>query len=963
MRLAEPAYLLLLLPAIAILWLGYRRVSGMMRWRKAFALGIRALLLLLLILALSGPEMRSAKEGLCTIFVLDRSDSVREEDRAASQRFVEDALSKMRPGDLAGVVVFGKDAAVDAAPGSMRSLGRVLSVVDGTESDLASAVRLASAAFPDGKARRIVLLSDGNETTGEVSGAVHAAAADGVQVDVVPLGSAREFAEVSVIETRAPTEVPSGQPFELRVMVDASRATSARLVVDRDGRIVSDQNHRLSAGTNVLVVGQRLDEPGFARYRATLYAAADRDNRNNTGLGFVQVRGKPRALVLQERPGSSPLADALRQQGLAVDVYGPDGVPVRPEEAQAYDAVVFNDINAASMTPAQMKLLQAAIRDTGIGFAMVGGEDSFLPGGYYGSPIAEALPVDLNIRQRKTFPSTSIVIVIDASGSMSMVEDGHQKIRLAGKAAEQTVQLMSPLDRVGVAGSTDGIEFVAPLQKLDDKGAVIAQIRRLSTGGGGIYVRPSLEFAYAALRKENTKVRHLILLADGADCDQTEGCVELATLARADKITTSVVAIGDGKDVPFLKLLARSAGGRFYLAQRAGQLPAIFTQDAAVMSRSAIEEGVFLPKSTPGEEVLSGIPPNSVPALFAYCLTEARPLARVGMRTHKDDPLLAAWQYGLGASLAFTSDAQPRWAARWVPWSGFGQFWAQAVRSVSRRASAGGVELSTRHDGSRGAVELRVSDPSGGPVNNLSPTVRVATPSGEPLEVRLVQTAPGAYSGTFAASDIGTYIVAYGETSTGPARIATSGVSLAYPAEYRSFRPNRPLLEGLAKSSGGAVLAKPEEAARPRRDPGYSIRELAPAFLLAAAILLPFDVAVRRIALPLAEAFAAVLAFLRARRARERRVAQPEPIGRLRQAKERARTRIETATEDSIRPDGGAQPDTQTPDSEHPSSQRAERRQPEGSVGSRLLQAKKRREGAVAEEEPSGAKEKGSERP
>src|SRR5204863_4542570 len=111
-----------------------------------------------------------------------------------------------------------------------------------------------------------------------------------------------------------------------------------------------------------------------------------------------------------------------------------------------------------------------------------------------------------------------------------------------------------------------------------------------------------------------------------------------------------------------------------YLAKKAGQLPAIFTQDAAIMSRSAIEEGVFLPKSVMGEEILRGISPNSVPALFAYCLASDRPLAQTGMRTAKDDPLLATWQYGLGSSLAFTSDAQAPWAARWGSWQQFGTF-------------------------------------------------------------------------------------------------------------------------------------------------------------------------------------------------------------------------------------------------------------------------------------------------
>lgn len=937
MRFSDPVYLLLFVPAVLGLAVSFRHVRGMMRARRLMAFLLRLALVSCLILALAGPEWRQANEGLCTLFVVDFSDSVKDSDRRTAERFVEEAMGALGPADQAGVVVFGKDPAFDSAPSTSHQLGRILTKVNGAASDLASAIRLASAGFPDGKARRIVVLSDGNETSGDAAEAAQVAATQGIRIDFVPLGSQTPASEASIVDMQSPTEVPQGQPFNLRVAIDSAKSTNGRLVIDRDGDLVSEQQVRLSPGTNLVTVSQTLSQTGFSRYRATLYAAGDADARNNVGMSFVQVRGKPKVLILSNDPGKSPLARILAQQGITADSFGPDALPTRPEEVQQYDAVIFNDLNASNLLEPQMKMLQAAIRDTGVGFAMVGGENSFLSGGYYGSPIAEALPVDLNIRQRKTFPSTSILIVADASGSMSMIEDGMQKIQLAAKAAEQTVNMMAPTDRVGVAGSTDGIEFVAPMQTLTDKAAVISQIRRLSTGGGGIYCNPSLQFAYKELRAENTKVRHFILLADGADCDLQEGCVEMAAEARREKITTSVVAIGDGPHVPFLKAVAAAAGGRFYLANRAGQLPAIFTQDAAVMSRSAIEEGAFLPRSVAGEEILSGIDPGSIPPLLAYCLTEGRPLARVGMKTNKDDPLLAVWQYGLGQSLAFTSDAQPRWAQRWVPWPGFGTFWAQAVRAVSRRLNTGDMELKTRHDGARGQIELLASDATGSPLNGLEPSVRVATPDGNSMEVRLNQTAPGTYTGVFETPELGTYIVAYGQAGSG--RIATSGVSLPYPAEYRSFRPNRPLLERIAQETGGQALTEPAQVARPLKDPGFSLTELAALFLLLSALLLPLDVAARRVAIPFAEIWAKVMARVAERRgARKAPIQQEVVIGRLQKAKERTRlpSPDAAAPRETTGAEIGSKPVESAPEKPMaPSSQ--------GSVGSRLLDAKRRR--------------------
>ena len=938
MRFTDPAYLLLVIPVLLGLVMSYRHVHGMARSRKRLAFAVRFVLASLLILALAGPESRRKNEGLCTIFLIDRSDSVPDAQRQKAEHFVDQALQKLGPKEQAGVVVFGRAAVVESAPGGRRPLGLLLSRVDGSASDLSSAVRLASASFPDGKARRIVVLSDGNQTSGDLLAAAAVASTDGIPIDFVPLGTDAGQAEVAVLDLQVPSEMPANQPFDIRVIVDSTDEQEALLSLDRDDLIVREVVVRLSAGHNALVVSDRLPKSGFHRYRATVRAREDRDSRNNVGMGFVAVRGRPRTLVLQQKPSAGLLVKALRQAGLEVDSAGP-GAPLRPEDLQSYDSIIFNDINAASILPRQMRLIQSAVRDGGIGFAMVGGENSFLPGGYYGTPIAEILPVDLNIRQRKTYPSTSICIMADASGSMSMPEDGVTKIRLAAKAAEETVKLMAPRDRVGVAGSTDGIQFVAPMQPLTNKEAVISQIRLLSTGGGGIYVRPTLLEAEKVLAKEPSQVKHFILLADGNDCDQQEGCIEIGLRMRANKITMSVVSIGDGKDVAFLRRLALAGGGRFYLAKRASQLPAIFTQDAAVMSRSAIEEGAFYPKLIGGEEILRGI--DSTPPLLAYNLADSRPLARTSMRTHKDDPLLAVWQYGLGTSLAFTSDAQARWAQNWISWEGFGTFWSQAARAIARRSTLNEYDVKVSQQDGKGIVEIRAADSLGNALTTNQTRARVATPSGQSRELVLSQVAPGQFTASFDVTELGIYIVTLAEPSPAGERVSSRGFAIAYPAEYRTTRTNTSLLARAAEATQGRQIERPEDALAPVPNPGESISALWPLFVLWAALLLPLDVGVRRIALPVAEILARALAAIRLRR----QVASPQQVvvERLHQAKQRVRASAPSPETRQVQ----VAPDDVVP-AEREAAAATPRRNESGAdraAGSKLLDAKRRRKG------------------
>jgi hypothetical protein len=457
--------------------------------------------------------------------------------------------------------------------------------------------------MPEGKGKRVVLFSDGNETAGDTLAAADAAGMDGVEIDVYPLGIAQGPVEAAVLEMQSPTERRVDEPFELRIILESSVDQSGVIVIDRDGVVMERIPVQIPKGRSSVVTTQQLDDPGFYRYRATLEPSRDTDVRNNIGASFVSVKGRPKVLILQTDPSESALARALGEQGLLAEVFGPGGAPVQPQDLQPYDAIILNDFNAALISEYQMELIRTAVRDTGIGLMMVGGENSYLPGGWYGTPVAEALPVDLNIRQRRNFPSTSVLIVVDASGSMGAMEGGMQKIQLAAKAANETVKLLSPFDRIGVAGSTDGIEFVAPMQKLSNKEAVSAQVRKLRTGGGGIYAEMSVNFADKTLRAEDSKVRHFILVADGADTDTYGTSLGIIGRMRADKITTSVVAIGDGKDIPFLKAAAAAGGGRFYMVQSASRLPAIFTQDVASIGRSAIEEFVFIPTLTAGEEM------------------------------------------------------------------------------------------------------------------------------------------------------------------------------------------------------------------------------------------------------------------------------------------------------------------------------------------------------------------------
>lgn len=929
LRFQEPWWLALLVPVALGLWWSAPRIRGMAKARRRVALTVRSALAVLACLALAAPQVRWRNEGVATVFVLDVSDSMPAGLRDTAAKFIDSAFRKAGPKDKVGLVVFGRQPAVELLPRSTATLGAVRSVVDGSGSDLAAGIRLASAILQAGSDRRIVVLSDGNETQGDAVEAVRALSTDGVVVDTVDLKNLAKRDEVAVISVEGPDQTRPDQPFDLRVVVDATTETTGTLTLDRDGVVISTTKVKLQAGHNALLVQDQVKEPGFYRYRASLTAAKDTDPRNNVGMAFVSSKDRMRVLVIRGKTADESFSSALEKGGISVDRRTPATMPNRPDQLQPYDVVFLNNVPAQDFAEAQIESLRAACRDTGVGLAMIGGEDSYLSGGWYGTPVAEALPVDLDVRNRKTFPTTSMVIIADASGSMQMQEDGVEKIKLAARAAAQTVRMLGANDRLAVGGSSDGIEWVFPMGPVGDRQGAIDQVMRLKVNGGGIYIRPSINKAREVMEKEQSKVRHIIMICDGDDSTDWETALDTARILFQEKITTSVIAVGDGKDVAMLRALAASGGGQFFLATSASQLPAIVTQDTAVMARSAIVEEPFYPKVVGIDDAIRGL--DRTPSLQAYNLVDSRPTARTSLVSHKDDPLLATWQYGLGSSLAFMSDAQPKWAAQWVGWDGFSTFWSQAARSIARRGLTGKYSVQVTPGEGRAMVTVKSLSP--GTDSRPPEGVTVSGPDGKAMPVVLKATGPGEFTGSFDAAGMGSYIVAVSDKADGVTKVSTSGFSVAYPPEYRSTMVNTPLLSQIAESGHGELipLDKPERAVRASQNPGSTLVEAWPWLVGLCLLLLPIDVAVRRLTV-------SVFSLIRLPRSVPAQPQATERTSRLKAAKRRAVEPIEPAAGVKPQIEEKREPvSPPTPRKEAPPVRNG------GSTANRLLDAKKKR--------------------
>ncbi|HZT41851.1 MAG TPA: glutamine amidotransferase [Chthonomonadaceae bacterium] len=925
---------LLLLPVLLpyFWWLHRNTITDLSPGRKRLALAVRCVLATLLVLALAGTRFVRKGESLAVIFLADGSKSIRDDQRAAMASYLHLATKGMRTVDKVGLITFAQDPHTQSSPGQPFDPERLHDPGATSSTDIAQALRQAqneldTTARDSGK--RIVLLSDGNENAGRALAEMPELAADHIVLDTVTLPVSLPK-EALIDKMVLPPRVKIGEPFPVRVVLSSLTAQTATVTLSRDDRPAGPAKQvDLHPGKNVVVFDQNIDKVGFFRYDATLNAPEDTIPDNNKGEGFVWVRGKPTVLYVADDPSlTSFLRRALQSENIDVQYAPPEAMPTTAAALQRFDSVFLSNVRADSLSYPQMTALQVACRDFGIGFGMVGGENSYGAGGYRGTPIEDVLPVTMDVKKQKRIPSVAVALVIEDLEIPTTVN-------MSKEAAKATMDLLEPIDWVGVldcsgmssfspgASTSPGGTWRIPMQHVTDRDALKAKMDSLEDMGDPPNYDPYLlEAARVLNTATDAKVKHILFLGDGDAVYEASqgGTANTIKKIRGMGITISSIATGaDSAGIKFMATLAYLGAGQAYVADRPQDLPRLMLKDQQTISQPPIIEEPFHPVPIEGDEILKGIDWNTTPPLLGYNISNLKPTAELSLASHRNDPIFAAWRYGLGRSVAFMSDDRAKWAAQWLGWPGYAKFWAQTVRWTLRPFAPSDYSTQVVMEGNRGHIVVDAIDTQGHYVNKLDLQARIAPPTagglkGSPtLDEPLRQTAPGHYEGWFDAPQIGTYLVNVlnrPASGKGPVASTVVGLSTAYSPEYKDTQANTYLMTQLAQLGGGRVDPAPAAVFGGDRPAIWSYADIVPLLLLLAMLLLPFDIAVRRLAIDMGDVQRALAWAVGKRvKAPKGRAATPE-LGRLLDRKEA----VTTLREDRVlATNGDAAPEPVTP--------------------------------------------------
>ncbi len=830
-------------------WMHVAGYSGLRGSRSVIGLLVRLCLVGLLIATLAEPRAVRRDEGLSVVYALDVSDSIGESASDSALRYVTRTVSERKDHehDAAGLVVFGREAAVELPPRPSFPFEQAINSrvrKDGT--DLGKGLSLSAAMLPEERLGRIVLITDGTQTEGDLAGALADLQARDIPVDVLPIQYDYEN-EVWVEKLDLPRSVRSGETYEARVVVSALSEGSGTLTLTENGNPIYEGEVDYQSGKNRYVLPVYLRGPGYYEYVAQITPQPGLDgwSENNRAINHLYLRGEGKVMLVTDPAGDrrdwQPLSESMSRGGFQVEQRVSYAFPEDALSLMPYDCVVFVNVPADDLSVMQMEAVRTAVYNQGTGFMMVGGQNSFGPGGYHRTAIEKVLPVSMDITQKKILPKGALVIVLHTC-------EFDQGNTWGKRVAKQAIRVLGAQDEAGVlvfdwSGGEQWLFKLTPAGEYEELVRLINQAQIGDMPSFGV----TMQMGLTELKASDASMKHMIIISDG---DPQPPLPSLLKGFSDAKISVSTVAINphQPQDTTVLQAIAGATGGRFHFPSDPSQLPSIFIKEAKTLKRSMIQEGTFHPVVQAPSPILKGI--EAFPVLDGYVVTspKGRSLTVLkGPGEEEVDPVLSTWRYGTGKSAAFTSDLSSKWAAAWIGWGEYDPFVQQLITDISRTEREGFLQAQCFASGSEGTILIEDFHPRD---SFLEIETVVTGPENRSQTVRLKQTGPRRYEGSFPLWGKGRYQVVGAGVGDGRSERIVDGFVVPYSAEYLRFRSSPIVLRQIAERTGGRLLTGDEtgeEVFLKDREPKADSRPIAGLLLVVLTCLLPLDVAVRRI--------------------------------------------------------------------------------------------------------------------
>ena len=770
---------------------------------------LHAIIVISTVLAAAGPVYTRVMTRTKIYVVVDVSYSMHESFDEIDA-YIEKISETMPQNSRLGIVCFGRDSVILTSSGTaIKSVSEA--EVDDSGTDIAAALDFTSTIFSEGELKRVILITDGCDTTseGSIVSAVERLKAKDIKLDTVYFDSNLKEgdSEVQISDASYTPSTYLDHETELKLLVESNKDSDA--IVDLYSRKEGESEYTkldttvttLEAGLNIVSFKLPTDTEGVYEYKAEVNATNDTSPHNNAYTVTQSIVGKRRVLLVTAKQSDVEAITSLYSLSAEIDPYlinnSNKNIPYTVEELSQYDEIILSnvDIREINNISAFVDSVDIVVSRYGKSLITLGDLSMQNKDHEVFDKLEEILPVSFGNANKDDKLYT---IILDVSRSMN---DMSQLI-MAKDAAIKLLSLLSDSDSVvyvPFAGKVlveegwkpmklgDTVDFDGTTEEMTYREWLYREIQEAEPYQGTL-IGAALEQAYANIKDLSFGESQVMLISDGLSYShENEDAVELARKMRDDGITVSAISVLSEGSI--LSSVAQAGGGTHYSLNRPEEVAQlVFATIADDLTESVIEEPTAVNVVTFRDDVLDGI--ISLPDINGYLNSKAKPDSttvlsvdyKKNAETTTPVPLYAYRDHGNGRIASFTSSLSGKWLEGWSEEDKDLFFGNVLVTNTPSERVDYPFDINVIYGGDRSTVEILPS--------HLNPRatakIRITSPDGSVLERKLAFDL-NRYFTSIETAETGKYHVEVTYTYGTHSFSAKSYFEIPYCPEYDSF--------------------------------------------------------------------------------------------------------------------------------------------------------------------------------
>ncbi len=718
--------------------------------------------------------------------------------------YIEKVNDSLPSNSRLGIVCFGNDSVILTSSGTaIKSVKEA--VVDDSGTNIAGALDFTATLFSENEIKRIVLITDGFDTTadGSTAAAVERLTAKGIQLDAIYLDNnlrdGEKEIQISDVEYTGATYLD----YETKLSMLIESSVDNKAIVDLS---VKDKNSgeytkidttvaEIGVGMNIVTFNMPTSVSGVFDYKIELSATHDTSNYNNTYYFTQTVAGQRRVLLVTGSDSDSARLGALYGESADITTYtlsrNNKKIPYTVEALVEFDEIILSNITAGGIDISDIENINAfidsldvVISQYGKSLITIGDLCTRTEDNPTFARLEELLPVRFGNANKD---SKLYTIVLDISRSMN---DTSQLI-IAKDAANKLLSILDDNDYVALVTLAGEAKIEQAYARLGDVRQELYEKIKAFTPVQGTFIGEALNMAYEHIRTRDFEEKQVMLISDGLTFTfESESAADIAAKMREDNIVLSTVNVVNG-DGDYLSNLAAVGGGNYYHVQsQEGVADLVFAAIADDLIEAVVEKETPVHIKNYRDDAVEGI--IRFPNIYGYMNSKPKLDATMVLSVDYvknssktvEVPLYSYRDHGNGRVATFTSSLTGEWLKDW---------------SDGLKADFFGNILVTNTPAEHVDYPFTMTIEEKGKISSLSITpsslnpratasVAITRPDGTVVRENMVFDLNRYYT-TFDASDVGRYTIEITYTYGYHSFPSKTYYTVSYGEEYDAFAP------------------------------------------------------------------------------------------------------------------------------------------------------------------------------